>query len=55
MFEFDPSLLILSKRSMEQVQPQFQKIDALTEYNQQNTSRKKKKYQCTRDQELVLS
>ena len=39
MFEFDQLLLSLSKRSLEQVQPQFQIIDALTEYNQQKMLR----------------
>ena len=39
MFNFDEKLLRLSAHALEQVQSQFQKIEAVTEYNQQKVLR----------------
>ena len=39
MFDFDESLLNLSARALSSVQPQFQRIEAVTEYNQQKVLR----------------
>lgn len=39
MFDFDKALLRLSDAALQSVQPQFQMIDAVTEYNQQKVLR----------------